>query len=123
MVSDTSLFAGTRGWSVWRRPVSQVVTSVISVSSKLPKGFSLSQNHPNPFNPTTTIRFSIKRRSHVRITVFDVLGRTVATLVDEALGAGDYRTAFDGTNFASGVYFYELETDEYTESRKMLLLK
>jgi len=100
------------------------VSGVEEISSdQLPETYSLQQNYPNPFNPTTTISFSVKTKSHVKITVYDVLGRQVETLVDETLSCGNYRTEFDGVDHASGVYFYELETDGFTESRKMVLAK
>ncbi|MBD3423558.1 MAG: T9SS type A sorting domain-containing protein, partial [Candidatus Latescibacteria bacterium] len=88
----------------------------------------LHQNHPNPFNPVTEIRFSLKARSRVTIRVYDVSGRLVNTLVDGMVERGGHRVKWDGTSsrgsgVASGVYFYRMETDVYTESRKMILLR
>ncbi|MBU8933895.1 MAG: SBBP repeat-containing protein [candidate division Zixibacteria bacterium] len=107
--------------------VTKICPSASSVEQEpgdiIPKAFLLQQNYPNPFNPTTTISFSVKSKSHVKITVYDVLGRQVVTLVDETLSCGNYNTKFDGANLASGVYLYELEADGFTESRKMVLAK
>jgi hypothetical protein len=89
---------------------------------------SLEQNHPNPFNPTTTIRFSIAEDSHVRLAVYDVTGRLVRTLVNEARRANTYELEWDGRNDASqpvatGMYFYRITAGKFTQTRKMLLLK
>jgi len=88
--------------------------------------FSLEQNYPNPFNPVTQIRFQVSSsssRRFVNLSVFDVLGRRVATLVNEEKPAGSYRVTFDGSNLAGGVYFYSLATGPYTAVRRMILLK
>jgi hypothetical protein len=94
----------------------------------LPTAYSLSQNYPNPFNPTTTIEFSLPRSGFVTLDVFDVQGRRVATLVSEQLQAGLKRVDWDGrdrtgSNVASGVYFYRLRANDFSSTRKMLLLK
>jgi hypothetical protein len=93
------------------------------ISSEIPNEFSLSQNYPNPFNPMTKIKFDINKTSNVNITVFDVLGRHITTLVDDRLSAGSYETQWDATNMPSGTYFYRLETDDFTETKKMILVK
>jgi len=89
----------------------------------LPSAYNLSQNYPNPFNPTTEIRFTMPVASQARLEVFDVIGRRVATLLDKALQPGEYEVRWDATGAASGVYFYRLTAADYTETRKMLLLK
>ena len=91
-------------------------------------GYALSQNHPNPFNPVTKIRFAIGRSEPVRLRIFDAGGRLVATLVDQSLAAGTHEVAWTGKNqtgspAASGVYFYKLETTEFSQARRMVLLK
>ncbi len=91
--------------------------------AELPEAFTLEQNYPNPFNPTTAIRYSLPRTAEVRLTVFDVLGRHVATLFDGRQAAGAYEMPFEASAWASGLYFYTLETPERTLTRKMLLLK
>jgi len=89
----------------------------------LPTGFTLNQNYPNPFNPTTTVSFSLTRRSGVRLEVFDLLGRQVAAENLGSLAAGDHEVEFDGSDLASGVYFYRVVTDLGSQSRKMVLMK
>jgi hypothetical protein len=89
----------------------------------LPTEFSLSQNYPNPFNPSTTLEFALPTPSHVNLTVYNLLGQTVETVVDENLTAGLHAYDWNASNVASGVYFYRLVTDKNTETRKMMLLK
>ncbi len=94
----------------------------------LPETFDLKQNYPNPFNPSTTIEFTLKSREHVRLDLFNVLGRHVASLLDEELSPGNHRIVWDaktcdGKPFASGVYFYRLRTDYQVDSKKMMLVK
>ncbi len=91
--------------------------------SSLPKVYNLSQNYPNPFNPTTNIEFSLPKSSKVSLKIFDLLGKEVASLIDENQTAGTYKVSFDGTKLASGVYYYRIEAEEYIESKKMVLLK
>jgi photosystem II stability/assembly factor-like uncharacterized protein len=103
-------------------------TTLVSVRednsiTQLPKEFSLEQNYPNPFNPTTEIRFQMSEVGHVTLKVYDVLGREVATLVNESLNSGRYRTTFDANRLASGVYFYRLESSGSSQTKQMLLLK
>ena len=88
-----------------------------------PKDFLLSQNYPNPFNPTTNIGFHIAEFGFVSLKVYDVLGREVATLVNEEKPAGNYEVKFDGTGLSSGIYFYKLSTENYTSVKKMILMK
>lgn len=85
--------------------------------------FKLSQNYPNPFNPATTINFTLPAASDVQLTVFNLLGQKVATLVNESRSAGDYSVRFDARNLASGVYFYMLQAGDMTLQRKMTLIK
>ena len=91
--------------------------------TKIENEFNLSQNYPNPFNPTTTIDFSIPVSTKVTLKIFDVLGNEVTTLVHEYKTAGSYETEFNGSNLSSGIYFYRLETSEFIQLRKMVLLK
>jgi flagellar hook assembly protein FlgD len=90
--------------------------------------FDLSQNYPNPFNPSTRIDYSIPKRQHVKITVYNLLGQQVITLVDEVKPSGEHSIIWNGCDHrgepvASGIYFYNLQTDGIAESRKMILLK
>jgi hypothetical protein len=85
--------------------------------------FSLRQNFPNPFNPITTVSFSVSSESRVTLTLYDLAGRALAILVDEVKMPGLYNTRWDATAFSSGVYFCRLRAGEYEVSRKMLLIK
>ena len=89
----------------------------------LPQQVTLGENYPNPFNPTTQIEFSLPRASDVQLTVYDLLGRRVAIMVDGKRQAGQHSVTFDASNLSSGVYIYRLKAGEYRESRKMLLVK
>ncbi len=93
------------------------------ISSIIPDNFNLSQNYPNPFNPTTNIEFSLPEKSFVKLEVFDITGKEVANLVNENLSAGTFRYDFNGENLPSGVYYYKLETSEFSQTKKMLLIK
>lgn len=88
-----------------------------------PISYNLEQNYPNPFNPTTTISFSIAENARVKLTIYDVLGKEVATLIDEFKNPGVYRYEFNASNLASGIYFYKLTANNFTALRKMMLLK
>lgn len=89
----------------------------------LPDAISLKQNYPNPFNPVTVISYELPNQSNVRISVYDMLGRNVAVLVDENMSAGAHQVTFDAANFASGMYLYRLETADMVLTRKMMLIK
>ena len=95
----------------------------VQSSFQRPLAFVLSQNYPNPFNPTTTIRFELPKSLHVSLKVYDILGQEVSVLVNENRSAGVYEMRFDGTNLASGVYFYRLTAGAFVETRKLLLLR
>jgi photosystem II stability/assembly factor-like uncharacterized protein len=99
-------------------------TTTVFVSENLiPERFVLLQNYPNPFNPKTSIRFQIADRGFVNLKIFDILGSEVATLVDEELAAGSYEINFNAGGFPSGFYFYTLSADDFTSSKKMILLR
>lgn len=96
---------------------------VNNISAIVPDKNYLYQNYPNPFNPTTTIKFALNRSADVSLTIFDALGREVETIVNEKLEAGTYSASWNGTNYTSGIYFYTLKTDEFTDTGKMLMIK
>ena len=100
-----------------------VPTAINPVSSNLPEQFSLAQNFPNPFNPTTEIRFAIPVSGFVTLKVYDVLGRQVATLVNERKAPGVYEVTFDGNSLASGVYLYQVRSGNYISTKRMMLIK
>ncbi|MGB9591969.1 MAG: T9SS type A sorting domain-containing protein, partial [Candidatus Kryptoniota bacterium] len=100
----------------------------ISRKSVRPLTYALQQNYPNPFNPSTTISYEIPTTEKVTLKIYDVLGRTVATLVDDVLQPGQYTAVWSGENsagirVATGVYFYRLQAGSFTSVRKMLLVK
>ena len=89
----------------------------------IPSTFVLNGNFPNPFNPTTTIRFGVPKQSTVRITVYNILGAIVARPVEDEVSPGYHEVQFDGTNIASGVYFYRLQAGSFVETKKLLLVR
>jgi hypothetical protein len=96
--------------------------------NSVPTKFELYQNYPNPFNPVTRIKYDIPPSKGARgvltkLIIYDILGREIETLVDQTQKPGSYEVTWDGSRYASGVYFYKLVTDEYVESRKMVLIK
>jgi hypothetical protein len=103
--------------------VQHSVITGLNPTANLPAEFSLEQNYPNPFNPSTTIMYQLPRSSMVRLSVYDVLGREVAVLVDERKNAGSYEVKFDAVGLASGVYLYRLQAGEYVGTKKLLLIK
>jgi hypothetical protein len=107
-----------------RDPIGNTI-GIKNISSEIPSSYSLSQNYPNPFNPVTKIKFDISANSvgQTFLSVYDLLGREVATLVNEQLQPGTYEVTFDGSNLPSGVYFYRLSSGNYIETKKMLMIK
>ena len=101
---------------------SDLITGLTN-SGEILSGFSLSQNYPNPFNPVTNIKFTVPKDGIVQLKVFDMLGNEVSAIWNDFLKAGPYNAGFDGSNLASGVYFYKLITGEYSETKKMTLVK
>jgi hypothetical protein len=100
----------------------------VNENNTLAEQFTLGQNYPNPFNPITKIKFSLpsnvkRETSNVKIIIYDILGKEIATLVNETLQPGTYEVTFDASNYSSGLFFYKLETSNYSETKKMLLIK
>lgn len=95
----------------------------VPLTESVPTQFFLNQNYPNPFNPSTVIRYQLPEAAPVRLSLYDLLGREVAVLVNEQKSAGNYEIRFDGTGVASGIYMYRLIAGTYVESRKMVLMK
>ncbi|MBN1558742.1 T9SS type A sorting domain-containing protein [candidate division KSB1 bacterium] len=98
-------------------------SEIIAVTLVLPKTFSLAQNYPNPFNARTTIQFAVPHRSLVKLAVYDLMGREVAVMVNEEVGAGVHSVTFDGGDVGSGLYCYCLKTREFMQTKKLLVLK
>ncbi len=107
------------------------IIGINKINSEVPTRFRLEQNYPNPFNPVTKIKFDIaqhtpyplSRGEFVTLKVYDITGREIQTLVKEKLNPGSYEVTFDGSNYASGIYFYQLRSGEFLETKKMLMIK
>lgn len=131
-ISNNYVFAGiadnVSGNTIWRRSLSEI-TEVKSTESKTQNEFKLFQNYPNPFNPNTNIKYQIANKkyqitnSNVTLKVYNILGKEIATLVNKKQSQGTYEVTFDGSQYPSGVYFYKLETQNYIDTKKMLLIK
>ncbi|MBV6477992.1 MAG: Ycf48-like protein [Ignavibacteria bacterium] len=115
-----------KGWAVGNSgAIAKMVTTtgVSNYNTEIPGAFELAQNYPNPFNPTTNIKFSIPQSGLAVLKVYDVVGKEVATLVNEVKNAGNYIVGFNASNLPSGTYFYRLEMNNFTETKKMMLIK
>jgi len=115
-------------WEAARAELADIIegampTSINEADALVPRHFALQPNYPNPFNPSTTIRYAVPASQHVTLRIYDLLGRPVATLVDGWQQAGRYTASFDATHLASGVYLYRLEAGDFVETRTMLLVK
>ena len=123
------------GGAILKTTTGGIIVGPVLEENQIPSSPSLAQNYPNPFNPVTRIKFSLPNPSkggawkNVRLVIYDILGREIATLIpplgggQEGLKPGSYEVTWDGSRYASGVYFYKLVTDEYVETRKMVLIK
>ena len=124
---DCAFIGRDSGWAVGQnmiiRTVNGNVISVNQISSNVPSGFSLNQNYPNPFNPATKISFDIKNSTFASLKIFDMTGKEIKALVNENIAAGSYEINFNAGELNSGVYFYTLKTNEFTETKKMMLVK
>ncbi len=115
-------YGGVSGFECIDRSLQSGPTGISSISS-IAIDYSLSQNYPNPFNPVTNLEFGISNLGFVSLKVYDMLGKEVATVVNENLNPGTYRFSFDASGLSSGVYFYTLKTNRYSETKRMVLLK
>ena len=118
---DTGFVAGNSG--VILKTVTGGTTDIAKVSNEIPNEFVLFQNFPNPFNPTTTIKFSIPQKGLVKLVVYDMLGKEVATLVNDEQTAGNYEVTFDASKLTTGVYFYKITSGDFSDVKKMILVK
>lgn len=103
--------------------VNFALNQVLTVGNIIPEKYYLHQNFPNPFNPVTNIKFDIPNSSFVTLKVYNILGEKVAALINENKPAGSYEIYFDASALASGIYFYRLETESFTETKRMVFLK
>lgn len=120
-VPTRKLVAFTHGRSAWSVDVT-TLTGIEHATAK-PSGFALHQNSPNPLNPSTTIRFVLPVSGHITLKVFDVIGREVATMVNGMAAAGEHSVHFDASHLPSGTYFYRLQAEGFSQSKKMMLVK
>jgi photosystem II stability/assembly factor-like uncharacterized protein len=111
------------GWGKIYKTTTGGVVGINPIGGNIPQSFSLHQNYPNPFNPSTKIKFDIPKGSLVKLKIYDMLGREVATLVNEKLNPGTYEYEWNGINLPSGVYFYKIEAENFIETKRMVLIK
>jgi len=114
---------GAGDWDIWIIKIAPDTLTNVKKRNEIVNDYHLFQNYPNPFNPVTTIKYQIPKTGFVILKVYDVLGKEVATLVNGKQGAGSYEVEFDGKDYSSGVYFYKLVTDDYSNVKKMILIK
>ena len=98
-------------------------TAVEREGDIIPDEYALSQNYPNPFNPTTILNFSILESGNVKLAIYDALGREVELLVDQKMNAGNYNAEWNASSYAAGIYFYSISVNDFTSTKKMVLLK
>ncbi len=98
-------------------------TGIKKIIGEIPDKYILFQNYPNPFNPTTTIKYALPKNEFVKLVIFDILGREIQTLINEKQSPGTYEITFNASQYPSGVYFYKLTTEGFSETKKMILLK
>ncbi|HJY63835.1 MAG TPA: T9SS type A sorting domain-containing protein [Ignavibacteria bacterium] len=123
-ITGSGRIGGENGTPVHKRNITlDVVTGITQYNNEIPDNFYLYQNYPNPFNPQTNIRFDIAKAGNVKLTVFDVTGKQVAELINGDYTAGKYVVYFDGANISSGIYFYKIETPDFVQVRKMMMVK
>jgi hypothetical protein len=119
---NNKIYASTYGNSVFIRDFNEIV-SVGNNLIELSLAFSLMQNYPNPFNSETKIIFTLKKECHVKITIYDVAGKELQTFLDKKLYVGVHNVIFNGNGLSSGLYFYKLTVDGYSETRRMVIIK
>jgi photosystem II stability/assembly factor-like uncharacterized protein len=122
-INDSSVFAGTVDAGVWKEALPPISGIKKTESMIFPKSFMLLQNYPNPFNPSTRIDYSLPVEGKVKLEVFDIMGRRITTLVNKNQSAGVHSVTFNGSNLASGVYFYRLIADRIVVTKKLMLIK
>lgn len=114
---------GTPPWNNAQNKTIVVKTTTGVEGNTTPISFKLSQNYPNPFNPVTRINYEITMTSNVKLTVYNVFGNKVTTLINQKQEAGKHFVDFDGSNYSSGTYFYKIETGDFSSIKKMILIK
>jgi Secretion system C-terminal sorting domain len=121
-VCGANIYAGTEFSGIWQRPLSELV-SVSKEVNESPKDYNLSQNYPNPFNPSTVISYSLPSASNVKLIVYNTLGQTIKVFDNSFKNSGNYSINFNASDLPSGVYFYKLEAGQFSQIKKMMLIK
>jgi hypothetical protein len=124
--SNVSNPFGVQGQDAWALNCGVTLTATgvePSLNLQIPNEYSLEQNYPNPFNPVTKINFDLPKSGFVTLKVYDILGKEVATLLNDMKNAGSYNVDFDGASFSSGMYYYKLESNGFVSTKKMMLIK
>lgn len=122
-INSNTGFACGGGAKIWKTTNAGGPIGIQPISTEIPSTFSLSQNYPNPFNPVTKIQFEVPKSGIVNISVYDMLGKGIATLVNQQLQPGTYETDWDASSYSSGVYYYKMVSSDFTATRKMVLIK
>ncbi len=122
-LGDHSSGIAGKAYHDWIRLSEPITTNIVNQNKEMPKYFSLEQNYPNPFNPVTTIDYSIPQTSFVSIKIYDMLGMEIITLVNEEKSAGNYKVKFNAGKFSSGLYLCRLQAGNFSETKKLILLK
>ena len=124
-VNAIAIDADNVKWFGTESGVSSFDGNMVSVASNrnIPAAIEIRGNYPNPFNPSTTISFSIPDQGHVNLAVYNITGSIIATLIDKSMSAGSHSVIFDGSDFGSGVYLYKFESKGFNKTGKMLLMK
>ncbi len=98
-------------------------TGINQIGSEIPEKYNLYQNYPNPFNPVTVIKFDVIKSNNVKVIIYDMLGKEIEVLLNNILQPGSYNVNFNGDKLSSGIYYYKITTGEFTDVKKMLLVK
>jgi hypothetical protein len=123
LMTNKDINTGPLGIDFMHTVISSNPIGLEPLSNNVPAKYELRQNYPNPFNPVTQIKFNVLKSSLVKINIYDIAGKEIAVLVNQHLEAGEYRTSWDASSYASGIYFSRMEAANFSETRKMSLVK
>jgi hypothetical protein len=123
MFPSGKIIASDRQTGLYVIKTDSVLTGGNNNNNNIPKNYTLKQNYPNPFNPVTKIEYSLPQNSYITLKVYNILGKEVATLADKYERAGNHVVTYDAANLASGIYFYTLKSGNFTQTKKMTLIK
>jgi len=119
LCANNTVYVGAdHGWIYWEQ-----IVGINQLSSIVPKEFLLKQNYPNPFNPATKIQFDISSKSNIELNVYNSIGKHVQTLLSQTINPGTYNYDFDATNLPSGIYYYKLSSENFSDTKKMIIVK